>query len=75
MVFHLHIIDKIISKIYSIIIIFHIFNYIKAETMQELIDKNQIINRIIFIGNLSYRYMNFASYSNGDMVVETTCFP
>ena len=75
MVLYFNRIDKIISKISSIIIIFLIFKYIKAEATQESIDKTQMINNIIYIGNLSYRYMNFASYSNGDMVVETTCFP
>ena len=75
MVLYFNNINKIISKIYSIIIMLHIFNYIKAETTPESIDNNQIINRIIYIGDIYYRYMNFASYSNGDMVVETTCFP
>ena len=64
-----------LSKIFSIIIIFQSFNSIKAETSQESINKDQRINRIIYMGDINYRYMNFASYSNGDMVVETTCFP
>ena len=34
--------------------------------------KNQWLNNIIFIGDKYYRYINFATYSNGDMVVETT---
>ena len=37
--------------------------------------KTQWLNNIIQIGPLNYRYINFASYSNGDMVVETTAFP
>jgi hypothetical protein len=37
--------------------------------------KTQWLNNIIQIGPLNYRYINFASYSNGDMVVETTSFP
>ena len=68
-------INIILSKIFSIIIIFQIFNCIKAETSQESINKSQKISRIIYMGELKYRYMNFASYSNGDMVVETTCYP
>ena len=68
-------INIILSKILSIIIIFQIFNTIKAETSQTSINKDQKITRIINIGDLNYRYMDFASYSNGDMVVETTSFP
>ena len=68
-------INIILSKILSIIIIFQIFNSIKAETPKESINKAQKITRIINIGDLNYRYMDFASYSNGDMVVETTSFP
>ena len=68
-------INKNFSKLFYIITIFQIFNFIKAETTEDLIDKTQMINNIIYIGNISYRYMNFASYSNGDMVVETTCYP
>ena len=37
--------------------------------------KDQWLNNIIRIGGLNYRYINFASYSNGDMIVETTCYP
>ena len=37
--------------------------------------KTQWLNNIITIGDYDYRYVNFASYSNGDMVVETTSFP
>ena len=70
-----YIIDKITSKIFSIVIVFHIFNFIKTETTEESIDKTQKINNIIYIGNITYRYMSFASYSNGDMVVESTCYP
>jgi len=75
MVLHYNIFDKIISKIFSIVIVFHIFNSIKAEAAEESIDKTQMINNIIYIGNITYRYMSFASYSNGDMVVESTCYP
>ena len=68
-------INKILSKIFSIITIFQIFISIKAETPQESINNDQGISRIIYIGDIKYRYMNFASYSIGDMVVETTCYP
>ena len=68
-------VNKILSKIFSIITILQIFNLIKAETTQESINKDQRINRIIYIGDIYFRYMNFASYSNKDMVVETTCYP
>ena len=37
--------------------------------------KTQWLNNIIQIGGLNYRYINIASYSNGDMVIETTCYP
>ena len=68
-------INYILSKILSTIIIFQIFNTIKAQKKQESINKAQKISRIIYMGDIYYRYMNFASYSNRDMVVETTCFP
>ena len=75
MVVNLNNINKIFRKIFSIIIIIQIFNFIKTETSQESINKSQTISRITYIGDIYYRYMNFASYSNGDMVVETTCYP
>ena len=34
--------------------------------------QNQWLNNIIIIGDKYYRYINFATYSKGDMVVETT---
>ena len=37
--------------------------------------KTQWLNNIITIGNILFRYINFASYSNGDMVVESTQYP
>ena len=37
--------------------------------------ETQWLNNIIIIGDKSYRYINFASYSNGDMIIETTCKP
>ena len=68
-------INKILSQIFSIITIFQIFNSIKADIPQESMNNAQGISRIIYIGEIKYRYINFASYSNGDMVVETTCYP
>ena len=37
--------------------------------------KTQWITNIIIIGELNFRFINFASYSNGDFVVETTPCP
>ena len=37
--------------------------------------KNQWLNNIITFGELTFRYINIASYYNGDMVVETTSCP
>ena len=34
--------------------------------------KSQNLTNIIYIGDFKFRYVNFASYSNGDMVFETT---
>ena len=37
--------------------------------------KTKWINNLIFIGDLYFRYINFATYSEGHLVVETTCYP
>ena len=37
--------------------------------------KTQWLNNIIIIGDNNYRYINFGSYSNGDMVIQTTTYP
>ena len=37
--------------------------------------QTQWLNNIRIIGELKYRYINFASYPNNDMIVETTCYP
>ena len=37
--------------------------------------KTQWLNNIIKIGDKNFRYVNFANYSNGDMIVETTSCP
>ena len=37
--------------------------------------KTKWINNLIFIGELYFRYINFATYSEGHLVLETTCYP
>ena len=37
--------------------------------------KTQWLNNIRKIGDSTYRYINFGSFSNGDMIIETTCYP
>ena len=37
--------------------------------------KTQFLNNIIWIGEENYRYINFALFSNGDMIIETTNNP
>ena len=37
--------------------------------------KIQWLNNIIRIGDKDFRYINFANYSNGDMIIETTSCP
>ena len=37
--------------------------------------KTQWLNNIIILGDENYRYLNFGSYSNGDMVIQTTTYP
>ena len=37
--------------------------------------KTQWLNNIRTIGDLYYRYINFASFSTNDMIVETNCYP
>ena len=37
--------------------------------------KNQWINNFIIIGDYSYRYIYSGTYENGDMIIETTCYP
>lgn len=37
--------------------------------------KTQWLNKVIVFGDLKYRYINFATYENGDMVVEATDYP
>ena len=37
--------------------------------------KTQWLNNIRVFGDNGFRYVRFASYSNGDMIIETTRFP
>ena len=37
--------------------------------------KTQWLSNIIKIGDKDFRYVNFATYSNGSMIVETTAYP
>ena len=37
--------------------------------------KTQWLNNIRKIGDSTYKYISFASFSNGDMIIETTCHP
>ena len=39
------------------------------------INTQGILTNIIRIGELDFRYVNFASFSNGDMIVQTTAYP
>ena len=56
------------------------FKIISIQTNECLISNNTIItsqwlNYIICIGDSNYKYVNFANFSNGDMIVETTSMP
>jgi len=37
--------------------------------------KTQWLNNIIWIGDKDFRFVNFAKYSNGDLIIETTSSP
>ena len=37
--------------------------------------KTQWLNKIITIGDKFYRYINFGTFSNGDMIIETNSYP
>ena len=50
------------------------FDEKKCEIDNEIV-KTQWLNNIIWIGDKDFRYVNFATYSNGDMIVETTSNP
>ena len=50
-------------------------NYCSEIQFSTLKDQTQCLNNIIVIGEKDYRYINFASFSNETMVVETTKIP
>ena len=60
------------EKILDIFIKFYFIFIIKIESILSL-DNN--FTNIICIGDKNFRYINFADYSNGDMIIETTSFP
>lgn len=41
-------------------------------TINNTIMKTQWLNNIIFLGEENFTYINFANYSNGDMIIEAT---
>ena len=51
----------------NIILFFHLFHII--------ITGDSTINNIILIGEPTFRYLNFMTFSNEDMIFETTSFP
>jgi len=44
-------------------------------TLNNAIIKTQFPNNIIKFGEDTFRYMHFVSFSNGDMIIETSSFP
>ena len=58
-----------ILKQNSFLILFYILILIRIIKTQ-----NEITN-IIWIGDIDFRYINFATFSNGDMIIETTSYP
>ena len=51
----------------NIILFFHLFHII--------ITGDSTINNIILVGELTFRYLNFMTFSNEDMIFETTSYP
>ena len=47
----------------------------KECTLNNSIIKTQFPNNIIFVGEKMFRYLNFLTFSNGDMIFETSPFP
>ena len=37
--------------------------------------ETQWLNNIIRFGDINYRYLSFGSFSSGDILIETTCYP
>ena len=44
-------------------------------TLNNTIIKAQFPNKIIIIGEEKFRYINFVTLSNGDMIIETSAYP
>ena len=55
----------------------HIFYFliILYQLLQSICPEEKILNNIIKFGEDKFRFLTFASYSNGDMVFETTAYP
>ena len=71
-------INSNINFLFKLFFIFLQINFIKTNNC--LISNNTIItsqwlNNIICIGDDDFRYINFAKFENGDMIVETTAIP
>ena len=69
---------KIQFIFFNFLFLLFIINHIKADDC--IITNNteitrQWLNNIICIGDNNFRYVNFATFSNGDMIVETTAIP
>ena len=50
-------------------------DYCSGMNFSSFKEKTQCLNNIIVVGENGYRYINFASYSNQSMVLETTKIP
>ena len=61
----------------NIILFFQIFHIIIMEDsiINNAIIRTQFPNNIIIVGEISFRYLNFISLSNEDMIFETTSYP
>ena len=69
--FFLLIITKLSFKLLFGLLQLHFFyNYI-----QSIVFNKSIINNIIFFKEENFRYLSFATYSNGDMIFSSTAFP
>ena len=67
-------------KLYLIIIIISVLmiNFIKADNClitNRTIITTQWLNNIICLGDDNFKYVNFATSSNNDMIIETTAIP
>ena len=50
------------------------FSSLECKIANSIIE-SQWLNNIILFGANTSRYLTFGSFSNGDMVVEATCYP